>query len=96
MNKYMFLYYGFWTPTQEMKDAWGEWFGTFGHKIIDGGNPFGAAKEITREGTRDLPMGLDSIVGYTVINADNMAEAEAIAQACPIVTGIRVYEAASM
>jgi hypothetical protein len=41
-------------------------------------------------------MGADAITGYTIINAEDMDEAERIAQGCPIITSIRVYEAMSM
>ena len=77
-------------------DAWGKWFASIGDKTVDSGFRFGAAREITRDGSKELPIGLDSITGYTVINADNLDEAEKIAQTCPFITGIRVYEAMSM
>ena len=41
-------------------------------------------------------MGADAMTGYSIINAEDMDEAEAIAQGCPIVASIRVYEAMSM
>jgi hypothetical protein len=39
---------------------------------------------------------MESLTGYTVINADSMVEAEKIAQSCPMITSVRVYEAMSM
>jgi hypothetical protein len=33
---------------------------------------------------------------YLIINADSIDEAEKIAQSCPIITSVRVYEAMSM
>ena len=32
----------------------------------------------------------------TIINAENMDEAEQIARTCPIITSMRIYEAMSM
>ena len=96
MKKFMFLSVGFVTPTPEIEDAWGKWFESIGDKIVDGGSPFGAAREITRDGSKELPLGLDSITGYVIINAENLDEAEKIAKTCPIITGMRVYEAMSM
>src|SRR5688572_21055303 len=98
MKKFVFLYYGAWseTPTQEMKDAWSSWFASFGDKMVDGGNPFGAGREITHAGSKELPLGAESVTGYTIVNADSLDEAEEIAKSCPIITGIRVYEAMSM
>jgi hypothetical protein len=34
--------------------------------------------------------------GYTIINADNIDNAEKIAQGCPIITSVRVYEVMSI
>lgn len=96
MKKFVFLSVGFVTPTPEIMEAWGKWFGSIKDKTVDSGSPFGSGIEITRDGTKELPLGLDSITGYTIINAENMDEAEKIAKTCPIITGIRVYEAMSM
>ena len=41
-------------------------------------------------------MGADAITGYTMVNAEDMDEAEGIARGCPMITSIRVYEAMSM
>lgn len=38
---------------------------------------------------------LDAITAYMVFNADNMNEAEKIAQSCPMITGVKVYEVRS-
>ena len=96
MKKFVFLAYGFKTPTQEIMDAWSNWFASIGDNIVDAGNPFGPGREITHDGTNDLPHDLDAITCYTIINAENMDEAEKIAKGCPIITSIRVYESMSM
>jgi hypothetical protein len=96
MKKFVFLSYGYTQPTQEIQKAWGKWFESIGDKLVDGGSPFAAGREILHSGTKELTLGPDSITGYCIINAENLDEAEKIAQACPIITGIRVYEAGSM
>jgi DNA-binding transcriptional ArsR family regulator len=96
MKKFVLLSLGFETPTQEIQMAWGKWFQSIAEKIVDSGNPLGAGREITRDGTKELPLGRDSITGYLIINAENIDEAEKVAQTCPIITGMRVYEAMSM
>ena len=96
MKKFVFLFYGFQPPTQEIKDAWSHWFASIGDKIIDGGNPFGAGREITPTGTIELTLDTGAVTGYTIINADSLDEAEQIAKECPIITSVRVYEAVSM
>ncbi len=92
----MFLYVGFQTPTPETNDAWRNWFASLGDKIVDSGNPFGAGREITHNGTKDLSLDRGAITGYCIINAKDIAEAEEIAKGCPFITSIRVYEATSM
>ena len=96
MKKYMLLNYGFEKPTPEIMGAWGKWFESIADKTVDGGGFHGGAREITHSGTKDLPMGMDSITGYTIINAENLDDAAKIAQACPIIAGIRVYEIMQM
>jgi hypothetical protein len=96
MKKFVFLTYGFEMPTQEIQDAWGKWFASIGDKMVDSGSPFGGGREISHAGTKELPLGKESLTGYCIINADNLDEAEKIAKGCPIITSIRVYEAMSM
>jgi hypothetical protein len=97
MKKFVFLYQGAWLPpTQEMKDAWTGWFSDIGDSIVDSGNPFGEGREVTEGGTRDLPLEPDSTVGYTIVEAASMDDAEKLLANCPIITSVRVYEAMSM
>ena len=76
--------------------TWGKWFESFADKVVDIGGHFSAARGISHTGTKDLPLGMESITGYSVINADNLDDAEKIAQGCPIIASIRVYEIMAM
>ena len=96
MKKFVIFHYGFEMPTPEIMEAWGKWFSSIGDRMVDPGSTLGPGKEISRSGTKELPLGMESLTGYCVINADSMDEAEKIAKACPIITSIRVYEAMSM
>jgi len=96
MKKYLFLYCGYETPTQEMMDDWSNWFASIGDKIVDGGSPLGPGRERRHTGTKDLPHDSEAVSGYSIINAENIDEAEKIAESCPIITSVRVYEAMSM
>ena len=96
MKKFVVFHFGFETPTPEIMDAWSKWFESIGDKIVDPGSPLGNGREISRSGTKELPMGLESLTGYTVINAASIDEAEKIAKSCPMITSVRVYEAMSM
>lgn len=91
MKRFMLLHYGFEKPTPEIMGAWGQWFESIAdHSVEHGG--FRGAREISRDGARELPMGMESITGYSIIRAPSLEEAERIAQENPFIASIRVYE----
>jgi hypothetical protein len=96
MRKYMMLYYGYEKPTPEIMDNWNKWFASLGDKLVEPGSPFRSGREITLNGSVDLPLNMEAITGYCIISAENMDEAERLAQGCPIIASVRVYETASM
>ena len=79
-------------PLPEIMDAWGKWFESIADKIVDQGGLWGGGREISDAGTKDLPMGMDSITDYIIINADSLDAAERMAQGNPYIASIRVYE----
>ena len=95
MQKFMFLHYGFETPTAAIEEAWGKWFASIADRMVDSGSPFKSGREVSGSGTKDLPLGMDSLTGYTIISAANLDEAEKIAKGCPMIKYVRVYEMAS-
>jgi len=96
MKRFMLLHFGFEKPTPEIMQAWGKWFASVADKSLDNGGFHGGAKEISHEGSKDLPMGMDSITGFSIINAESLEEAEAIASDNPFIASIRVYEIMEM
>lgn len=56
---------------------------------------FGAGREISRSGTSNLPLGPDSITGFTMVNATSIDDAEKLAQGNPFISSIRIYEVRS-
>ena len=97
MKKFVVLTYGFVPPTDEIKQAWGKWFASAGPRLADPGSPFGHGVEITSEGRTDLTLESPSpLVGYCILNADSLDEAESIVRDMPIIESVRVYEAHSM
>jgi hypothetical protein len=92
VKRFMLLHFGFEKPTPEIMAAWGKWFEAVDDKTVDKGGFHGGAREISHDGSKDLPMGMDSITGYSIINAENLDEAEKIAQDNPFIASIRVYE----
>ena len=89
MKEFMLLHYGFEPPSPDLMAAWGRWFESVEDRTVEHGG-LGVGKEISRDGTRDLPLGLESITGYSIIRAASLEEAEGIARQNPFVTGIRV------
>jgi len=92
VKKFMLLMYGFEKPTPEIMQAWTTWFESIADRTVDQGGFHGGAKEISASGTKDLPMGMESTTGYTIIEAESIDEAEAIAGNNPYIASIRVYE----
>ena len=91
MKKFVFLTYGFEKPTPEIMESWGKWFESIKDRIVEKGH-FPRGREISHEGTRDLPLDMDAITGYCMIQAESFEEAEELAKDNPFIASIRVYE----
>jgi len=48
-------------------EAWNKWFALVADKSVENGGFHGGAREISHDGTKDLPMAMDSITGYSII-----------------------------
>jgi hypothetical protein len=95
MKQFMFLHFGFEKPTPEIMKAWQAWFASIAEAQTGQGG-FKGGKEITKAGTNDLAWDLDSITGYNIIEAEDMAAAEQLAQSNPFISSIRIYELRTM
>lgn len=63
----------------------------------DPGSPFGRGVEITRESRTELTLQSPApLVGYCIIDAENLEEAGELVQTMPIIHSVRIYEAQSM
>jgi len=91
MKKFMLLHMGFENPTPEIMAAWEKWFADIADRQIEQGG-FAGGREISREGTRNLPWDKNALTGFNIIEAESFEEAEKIAQSNPFITAIRVYE----
>jgi len=91
VKRFMLMHVGFEPPTPEIMAAWGEWFESVADRTVENVG-LSDAREISHSGTKDLPMGMESITGYSIINAESLDEAEEIAKANPFVASIRVCE----
>ena len=91
MKKFVLLSYGFKTPTPEIMAAWNKWFEAIKGNIVEMAG-FGGGVEISKAGTRTLPMDLEAITGFVIINAKDLTDAQKMAASNPYITSIRVYE----
>ena len=98
MKKFVLLYRGTrdQAPTEESTAAWTEWFTSLGDQVVDVGNPFGQGREVSASDTTEISPSADGVTGYTLINAQDIDEAEKIALSHPIVPSIQVFEAMPM
>lgn len=66
--------------------AWDKWFADIGSALKDGGNPTSPmAKQIGTDGSVSDVAATAS--GYTIITADSLDEATAMAKGCPVLAG---------
>jgi hypothetical protein len=91
VKKFVLLHYGFEKPTPEIMAAWGKWFEATKPHIADMGG-LGSGREISKSGTKELPLSSDSITGFTIVNATSLDDAEKMAQGNPYISSIRIYE----
>lgn len=99
MTKYLFAYRGGGMPATEQEQqaamaAWGQWFGTLGTAVVDGGNPFGQSRAVAATGARGNGAG-SSLTGYSVLQAESLDAAAKLAAGCPILKSggtVDVYE----
>ena len=96
MATFLFLYKGYVSPTPEIGRAWMAWFEAVGDRMVDSGNPLSDGVEVTPEGATDLPLGLDSLTGYSLVRAQDRDEALALAASNPMITSVVVHELAKM
>ena len=86
------------TPEEQaaVMQAWIDWFTNLGSALVDGGNPFsGAVKSLNRNGAVSDSAASLQASGYSIIQADSLDEAVALASACPALQGgaqITVFE----
>ena len=104
MAKFLFVYHGGSHPQSEAEvaevmEAWGNWFGSMGNDVIDGGNPVGMSSTVMSGGKVVDNGGANPASGYSLIEATNLDDALAKAKGCPILSAggsVEVAEAIDM
>lgn len=102
MAKFVFFYTGgqmAGTPAEQeqVMQAWGAWFGALGDAVADPGAPFGNSATVGSGGIADA--GASGGGGYSIVSADSLSDATALAKGCPVLAGggtVEVYETIPM
>ena len=90
MAKYLLAYRGGGMPETpeagaKVMAAWGAWFGQLGAAVADPGNPVSKAKTGAADGSVSGD-GHSSLGGYSIISADSLDAAIALAKGCPVLS----------
>jgi len=90
MSTYLLTYFGGGMPeAKEEQDrvmqAWTDWFGVLGDRLVDGGNPTSQSRAISPDGSVMDPTMAPS--GYSVIKANDIDSAVELAKGCPVLAG---------
>ena len=104
MAKYLFVYHGGEEPKsdeeyKQVMDDWGNWLGSMGAAVIDGGNPVGKSSTVLPDGKVKPDGGANPASGYSLIEADDDDDAIAKAKRCPVLKSggsVEVAEAFDM
>lgn len=91
MKRFMLMHVGFQKPTPEIMAAWGKWFEHVAPQTIENIG-LRNGREVSKRGSIDLAMGLESITGCTIVSADSIEDAQRLAASNPFVSSIRIYE----
>jgi len=77
---------------------WGQWFSELGSAVVEGGAAMGAAKTVGAGGSVS-DGGSRGLSGYSIVSADSLDSAVALAMGCPVLKiggAVDVYEAIAM
>jgi hypothetical protein len=100
----LFVYHGGKQPESKadqtkVMNAWGQWFGSMGPAVVDGGNPVGKSSTVKADGSVVHNGGSNPTSGYSLIEAKTLDEALGKAGKCPILAAggsVEVAEAIDM
>jgi len=92
MTKFIYLYRGPATPMSDLTPeqgadrmaAFGAWMAKVGAALLDGGSQFGSSTSVRDDGTEG-PAG--DLIGYTIVEADDLAAAKALTNGLPFLSG---------
>ncbi len=87
MAEYILAYHGGKMPETEEEGAkvmqeWMTWIEKSGSAMVNPGNPVGMSKTVSATGVTD-DGGSNPLTGYSIVKADSMDSAIAVAKGCP-------------
>jgi hypothetical protein len=92
MARFIYLYRGPATPVSdpaapedaERMAAFGAWMAKLGPALVDVGRPFGTSASVRDDGTEGTA---GDLIGYTIVEADDLAAAKAFTGGLPFLSG---------
>lgn len=104
MAEFVLVYHGGSMPETEedgkaLMAAWGGWMGSPGSALAEPGNPFSNSSTVQSDGSVSSGGGSNPASGYSVLEADSLDAAAALAKGCPVLTiggSVEVAEAIDM
>ena len=107
MAKFMYLYRGPATPASDVTPEQGAermaaftaWMQKVGTALVDVGSPFGSNASVRDDGTEGVA---GDLIGYTIVEADNLAAAKAMTDGLPFLSSsdgkcaVEIFELLSM
>lgn len=90
MAKYLFVYHGGGkipkseAEVKKIHDAWGNWLGSMGAAVFDGGNPVGKSTTVHSNGKVTNDGGSNPTSGYGLFEAPSLDDIIAKAKGCPV------------
>ena len=96
MKKFLFIY----NPSSESDSGsdedWMAWFTSISESMIDMGNPFNGGTLVKAGRASEITQATDFVGGYSLVSAQDMTAAIALAKNCPNAAGLRIFEALPM
>ncbi len=95
MKRFILVHIGFEMPTPEIMADWEKWFDSIEDVTVQNVG-LGPALEVSADGVKELPFDRTAVTGFSVIEVKDIEEATRIAQTCPFITAVGVYEVRDM
>ena len=88
MAKYLLVYYGGKMETdpkrvEKSMANWMKWFAGLGKAVVDGGAPTQPGKIVSSTSVKSV--GAKPVSGYSLLQADSLDAAVAMAKSCPVI-----------